>query len=131
MRTASVVLISLLFASPGSPVDSRNDLDAKLELRAKALYGASAKDKVTYVTEEDSATSEPSRFPDEKADAIKGDIASGVILLEADGMLYLDTRPCDSHVLSFKKPYLKHHIGSVTCTSGRRVDRFEVEKTER
>jgi hypothetical protein len=61
------------------------------------------------------------------AAAYPGDTAAGVILLESNDTLYLDTKPCTNHVLTFNKPYKRTKIGSIKCDDGRVVERFQVE----
>jgi len=57
----------------------------------------------------------------------KGDVASGVVLLEERDVLYLDLTPCrvKSTVFEFHSPFVKKRLGTLDC-DGKQIDRFLV-----
>lgn len=126
-----LLLICLLSLS-AARVYGQSLLDKKLVARAKKIYGSSASNTVTYGDSNDPAPTFDHKETSgtQRTEASFGDTASGVILLESGDTLYLDTRPCTSHVIPFNKPYKKIKIGSITC-NGKQVDRYQVEAKRR
>jgi hypothetical protein len=52
------------------------------------------------------------------AEQNKGDVATGVVVYEKDGKLYLDSEPCNKKFYNFSQPYEKTATGAtVTCGS--------------
>jgi hypothetical protein len=95
----------------------------------RELYGSAAPTSVVYVDASDGAVQMPQdsdngRIPTSQS---YGDIASGSIIAELDGKLYLDTRPCTGRIATFAKPYRKIPIGPASC-GDKKIDRFQVEE---
>ena len=46
-----------------------------------------------------------------------GDAATGEVLMEKDGRLQLNAKPCDKDkaVVIFRKPYIKEAAGNINC----------------
>jgi hypothetical protein len=57
--------------------------------------------------------------------SVKGDVVSGVIIAEDKNMVYVDARPCELKIYSFRKPYTKTKVASVTC-KGKALDRYAI-----
>jgi hypothetical protein len=57
----------------------------------------------------------------------KGDVASGVILMEEKGVLYLDLTPCQANttVFTFHSPFAKKKLGTLNCNA-KQVERVLV-----
>lgn len=49
--------------------------------------------------------------------AMPGDVATGEVLMEKDGQLQLNAKPCDrdKDVIIFRKPYVKGAAGTIDC----------------
>lgn len=62
-------------------------------------------------------------------EAQRGDIASGVVVMETPTELRLQTSPCTpgGHVVLFYAPYVKTKVGNIRCGS-QVLDRIQVEK---
>lgn len=104
-------------------------LDKKLIKKAKKVYGQAFTGTISYATGANEVVPSPQATGDETQTigARTGDIASGVILMESKGSLYLDTRPCNGHVLTFSRPYRKTKLSTVSC-GGKQLDTYQIEE---
>ena len=118
-------------------------LEDRLLTRARTLYGGSGPSRVRFghpptgavATPQGETKSAPSPFDGSGEEGIqlecmKGDVASGVILLEEKDALYLDISPChpEARVLTFHVPYNKKRVGSVSCGKNASVDKFMISQ---
>jgi hypothetical protein len=130
-RCAAILLTVLLTSAVWTLAQTK--LDNDLLIKVRKLYGPTFKDKITYgndSTDFANSSSAAGARPDESAGSRSGDIASGVIIMESNGSLYLDTRPCHAHIVAFSKPYRKTKLASLTC-DGKQLDRYQVETTRK
>lgn len=128
MRTARATLVVMTCVSvqcagqSSKTPDLSKRVQEKLSKRMSVLYGTSSPPPISFDSPAGKQPHDPSNV-----DAIRGDIAAGVILLEQGGVVYLDSRPCSGHVITFVKPYIKLKAGSVTC-GGHNLPRFQLEE---
>ena len=88
--------------------DFSDDLMKKIRDALKKLYGTIPSD-ITVVG------SEP------------GDVATGIVVQEAQGELFLDKKPCIGDIVSFQEPYRKIVVGKQSC-KGKSHEKVQVEQ---
>jgi hypothetical protein len=107
--------------------DAPHDIDNALLARMKVLYGPEAPSTVTFFG---SSEELPQKYHNSAStiddSSHAGDLASGVVIQELDGQLYLDVRPCTGKLVVFTKPYRKKMIGVITC-GGKLNEKYLIE----
>lgn len=102
--------------------------------RIRELYGADAPNEITFIDTQRAVAEnvykpagseqfpkvnpsifEPGAETTKQENAFKGQVATGVVLLEQLDQLYLDARPCNGVIVSFRKPYRRERTGTVRC----------------
>lgn len=146
MKNAWRLLLAIALVTV-SAAETKKSMVGILVGRMQQLYGDEAPRTVTFVSrleirgESGPKGIQPSKrakplgrnaqdFSDtepEEASTRVGDIATGVVLLEEKGDLYLDTNPCNGRVVVFRKPYRKSAIGSITCGT-KELTRVQIEQ---
>lgn len=132
------------FHTQGSAPQS---LESRLLERAKLIYGSHVKG-ITFTSGKDLTAigtprpdihqtskfnklpfDDPTDVEETKAMSQKGDVASGVILLEEKDILYLDIAPCrpQPKVFTFHVPFNKKRVASLSC-NGRNLDKYLVSQ---
>lgn len=122
-----------------------SSLEDSLLERANSLYGAGTVSSVSFgphksisavVRSKDSERKvelspfDTSRdFEKTKEMSMKGDVASGVILLELQDALFLDTSPCESEsvVFTFHPVFSKKRLGKIACHN-RTLDKYLISQ---
>jgi hypothetical protein len=138
---SSVQVSTYTPGSQGPGVLAEQELRTQLTARARLLYGPEFAKTLVFVSRVSPAAhvkpkagpagpTEESPFTGSdyeettKPTSLKGDVASGVILLEDKDVLFLDLTPCraNSTVFEFHRPLVKKPLGSFDC-NGRKIDR--------
>ena len=118
----NLILIASVTITFAALAAQSTSLDDSLQKKIKKLYGPLAPKKITYVDLTGEAVT-----GNANASSRLGDSAAGVIVSEAKGSLFLDTRPCNAHIVVFSGHYRKSKIGETSCGE-KHFDKFEVEQ---